>query len=295
MKRLKQLNECERSLFAQQQIDGINDEEFIPPADPMLRTTPATRSTLTITRIETPEITENVQSQLFESTIEQLPEQIIEQIPEQIPEQITEPIVEQPTDHRSEQELPSELIFRADTGAGTSRSFRTRAQTSSNEALRDAQPKRLKKFIKKSIIDVKAGTKYDPNKHLLLIDYTDIKDKYPNIKEDIYLPFNVKQPDPDTLAIENAEYYDKKHQQHPVPPTDSDKERAKRHGYVLSDDWKTQFTIKAFHGTRRVGSVIHQVAVEFSSGLIQWENVSNLKKNAKLSLSKYFKKLNLNK
>ena len=169
MKRLKQLNECERSLFAQLQIDGINDEEFVPPTDPMLRTTPATRSTITITRIETPEITENVQSQLFESTIEQLPEQIIEQIPEQI----TEPIVEQPTDHRSEQELPSELIFRADTGAGTSRSFRTRAQTSSNEALRDGQPKRLKKFIKKSIVDVKAGTKYDPNKHLLLIDYTD--------------------------------------------------------------------------------------------------------------------------
>ena len=116
-----------------------------PPADPMFQTTPttATRSNITITRIETPIITENVQSQLFESTIEQATEQLTEQIPEPLHVQIPE----QPTEQGPEQSIPQPrdaLIFRADTGAGTSRSFRTRAQsTSSNEALRNGQPKRL--------------------------------------------------------------------------------------------------------------------------------------------------------
>ena len=202
-------------------------------------------------------------------------------------EQLTEPQPDEPREH---------LIFRPDTGAGTSRSFRSRASsTSSIEPLRNGRPIRSKKCKKAAIRDVEAGTEYDPKKELLLLDYTNIRDKYSNIKEDLYTPFLVKQPDARTLEKENAEYLEEKHQQHPMPPTKADKERAKRHGYVLGDEWKTQFTIKAFHGIRRVGSVIRQVAVEFSSGPAQWEDVSNLKKNARLSLDKDFKRLNLNK
>ena len=320
MKRLRQLNEWEKKIFTQLQIDGNNDEESFtlpPTADPMFVTTPETnpvaqtvntRSNITITRIQTPSITENVQSQLFESTIEQsidqpnnqLPEQLVERLTQKFDEhRISQPSVQLPENQPNQpnQAAEEDLIFRPDTGAGTSRSFRSRAlSSSSNEALKNGRPIKSKKIKKKSLItDVEAGTKYDPTKQLLLLDYTNIRDKYSNIKEDLFMPFPVKQPDARTLEKETAEYFEEKHQQHPTPPTKADKERAKRHGYVLGDEWKTQFTIKAFHGIRRVGSVIHQVAVEFSSGPVQWENVSNIKKNARLSLDKYFKRLNLNK
>lgn len=246
------------------------------------------RSSIRITRIETPTITENVQSQLFESTLEQSErEQATEQRVEQLGEQLTEQCVDQPSEQTRKQ-----AAFIPDEGAGTSRSFRKRTSSnSSNIALRNGKPKRL---IKSSIIEANSNTKYDPKKQIMLLDYTNFRDKYSNIKEDIYTPFKVKQPDAATLERETTEYFEEKHQQHPTPPTAEDKAKAEKHGYVLGDDWKTQFTIRAFHGTRRVGSVIHQVAVEFSSGPIQWENVTNLKKNAKLSLAKYFKQLNLN-
>ena len=256
------------------------------------------RSGISITRIQTPSITENIQSQLFESTIEQQPivnpEQNVEQLGEQLTELIVSQHANQPVEQPPEQAVEStkQRKKQPDVGAGTSRSFRKRALSNTSiTTLRNGKPKRLSKS---SIKDVDANTKYDPKKHIMLLDYTNIRDRYSNIKEDIYLPFKVKQPDAETLAIENEEYYEQKHLEHPTPPTDEDKERAKRHGYVLGDDWKTQFTIKAFHGTRRIGSVIHQVAVEFSSGPIQWENVTKLKKNARLSLAQYLKKLNLN-
>ena len=276
MKQLKQLNERERSLLALLQLDGKNDESTptTPQAPPLADEMFRTRSSITVTRIETPTITEQVQSQLFESTVEQTIEQPSEQ-PLVIPE-------------------PSEQVrFKPDAGAGTSRSFRTRSlsATSSNVALRNGKPK--KRIKNTSIRDAKAGEKYDPKKYLLLLDYTDIKDKHPNLKEEIYYPFKVKQPDDKTLEIENRAYFEEKHQQHPVPPTPKDKEKAKKHGFVLEDDWKTQFTIKAFHGTRKVGAVVQQVAVEFSSGPVQWENVQNLKNNARSSLIEYFRKLKI--
>ena len=291
------MSEQEKRIFAQLQIDGINDESFsVPPTVnqstpiPVQPTTSNVRSCISITRIQTPTITENVQSQLFESTIEQATEQIVEQTTEQIVEQLRDQLTELTVDKPENQN--KNVPFKPDAGAGTSRSFRKRALSNTSiTTLRNGKPKRLSKS---SIKDVDANTKFDPKKHIMLLDYTNIRDKYPNIKEDIYLPFKVKQPDAETLAIENEKYFEQKHLEHPTPPTDEDKERAKRHGYVLGDDWKTQFTIKAFHGTRRIGSVIHQIAVEFSSGPIQWENVTKLKKNARLSLTQYLKKLNLN-
>lgn len=195
MKQLKQLNERERSLLALLQLDGKNDStpprpttpQAPPLADEMFRT----RSSITVTRIETPTITEQVQSQLFESTVEQT----IEQPPQP---------VEQPREPRP---------FQPDAGAGTSRSFRTRSlsASSSNVALRNGKPK------KRLIRDAKAGEKYDPKKYLLLLDYTDIRDKHPNLKEEIYLPFEVKQPEGKALEIANKKYFDSKHQQHPFP------------------------------------------------------------------------------
>ena len=249
MKQLKQLNERERSLLALLQLDGKNDStpprpttpiyQAPPLADEMFR--PVNRSSITVTRIETPTITEQVQSQLFESTVEQT----IEQPPQPV------------------EQAPEQRLFQPDAGAGTSRSFRTRSlsASSSNVALRNGKPK--KRLKNTSIRDAKAGEKYDPKKYLLLLDYTDIKDKHPNLKEEIYVPFHVKQPEGKELEIANKKYLESKHEQHPVPPTPKDKERAKKHGFVLEDDWKTQFTIKAFHGTRKVGAVVQQVAVEF--------------------------------
>ncbi len=48
-------------------------------------------------------------------------------------------------------------------------------------------------------------------------------------------------------------------------------------GYVLGADWKTQFTIKAFKGLRRVKDTVKQVAVEYSNGDIQWIDKDILK------------------
>jgi len=201
LKQLKQLNERERSLLALLQLDGKNDESTptTPQAPPLADEMFRTRSSITVTRIETPTITEQVQSQLFESTVEQTIEQPSEQ-PLVIPE---------PSEQRR---------FIPDEGAGTSRSFRTRSlsATSSNVALRNGKPK--KRLNNSSIRDAKAGEKYDPKKYLLLLDYTDIKDKHPNLKENIYKPFHVKQPEGKELEIANKKYFDSKHQQHPVPP-----------------------------------------------------------------------------
>ena len=41
---------------------------------------------------------------------------------------------------------------------------------------------------------------------------------------------------------------------------------------------KTQFTIKAFKGCRRLKILVKQVAIEYSNGYVQWINKNILKK-----------------
>ena len=126
MKRLKQLNECERSLFAQLLIDGINDNDdksyFLPPQyDPMIQTTPLANlvihasdpcSSIAITRIQSPTITENVQSQLFESSIIQKVNQMtinqpFDQPHEQLTEQLINQLISLKVDQQTEQQMTS--------------------------------------------------------------------------------------------------------------------------------------------------------------------------------------------
>ena len=64
-------------------------------------------------------------------------------------------------------------------------------------------------------------------------------------------------------------YKNEKLVSHPDGNATQDKiNQAKQNGYVLNDDWKTQFTIKAYHGCRRVKQVVHEVVVELRDGTI---------------------------
>ena len=122
MKRLKQLNEFERSLFAQLQIDGINDEEFVPPFDPMFRTTPLANPVIhasdtclnfAITQIQSPTFTENVQSQLFESSImHKVNKMTINQPSYQPPEQLTDQLIYQLKSLKVDQQAEQRMTVR---------------------------------------------------------------------------------------------------------------------------------------------------------------------------------------
>ena len=123
MKRLKQLNECERSLFAQLQIDGINDEEFVPPFDSMFQTTALANpmihasdscSSIAITKIQSHQLSENVQPQLFESSIMQkVNKMTINQPSYQPPEQLTDQLIYQlkslKVDQQAEQRMTVQI------------------------------------------------------------------------------------------------------------------------------------------------------------------------------------------
>ena len=76
-------------------------------------------------------------------------------------------------------------------------------------------------------------------------------------------------------------------------PTKQEINKAKKDGYVLADDGKTQFTIKAYHGCRRscMGKV-YQVAVEFADKYVCWVDKEKLLPHASESLNDYFNKLN---
>ena len=61
----------------------------------------------------------------------------------------------------------------------------------------------------------------------------------------------------------------------------------------MSDDGKTQFTIKAFHGVKRgYFGRVYQVAVEFTDNVVRWVNPEELI-NARTSLNQYLDKLNI--
>ena len=77
------------------------------------------------------------------------------------------------------------------------------------------------------------------------------------------------------------------------PPTNEDKTRARQNGYVLEDDWKTQFTIQGFGGIRHINNKVKAIATQFRQrdGRIefQWERVENIKKFAESALKDYLK------
>ena len=117
----------------------------------------------------------------------------------------------------------------------------------------------------------------------------------PTIIEELFDEFIVVQPNPEERAAAYEIYRQKKLNEHNnIQPTQQDIEKARAEGYVLGDDWKTQFTIKAFKGCRRVKDDVKQVAVEYSNGDIHRINKDILKKGeAKDSLKAYLFKLNI--
>ena len=63
----------------------------------------------------------------------------------------------------------------------------------------------------------------------------------------------VEQPNPEESAAAYKIFRQKKlNEHHNRQPTQQDIEKARVERYVLGADWKTQFTIKAFKGCRRV-------------------------------------------
>ena len=71
------------------------------------------------------------------------------------------------------------------------------------------------------------------------------------------------------------------------------KAKALKEGYVMGDDGKTQFTIKAYHGVKRgYYGRVYQVAVEFMDNVVRWVNPEELI-NARTSLNQYLDKLNI--
>ena len=71
------------------------------------------------------------------------------------------------------------------------------------------------------------------------------------------------------------------------------KAKALKEGYVMGDDGKTQFTIKAYHGVKRgYFGLVYQVAVEFMDNVERWVNPEELI-NARTSLNQYLDKLNI--
>ena len=71
------------------------------------------------------------------------------------------------------------------------------------------------------------------------------------------------------------------------------KAKALKEGYVMRDNGKTQFTIKAYHGVKRgYYGRVYQVAVEFTDNVVRWVNPEELI-HARTSLNQYLDKLNI--
>ena len=106
--------------------------------------------------------------------------------------------------------------------------------------------------------------------------------------------FNVFQPEGEDYERQTNQYFRVKRLLHQnQPPTNEDKTRARQNGYVLEDDWKTQFTIQGFGGIRHVNNKVKAIATQFRrrDGKIelQWERVENIKKFAESALKDYLK------
>ena len=134
---------------------------------------------------------------------------------------------------------------------------------------------------------------YDRNRYFAIADFSNLTEKNKNVTEEIYDVFNVEQPTGLTMEIEKDRYENEKLASHPDGNATQDEiNQAKQDGYVLNDDWKTQFTIKAYHECRRVKQVVHEVAVEFRDGIISWDPKDRIRVKSNESLSAYFNKLN---
>ena len=107
--------------------------------------------------------------------------------------------------------------------------------------------------------------------------------------EEIYDVFNVEQPTGLTMEIEIDRFENEKLASYTDGNATQDKiNQAKQDEYVLNDDWKTQFTIKAYHGCRRVKQVVQKVVVEFRDGTISLEPKDRIRVKSNESLSAYF-------
>ena len=139
----------------------------------------------------------------------------------------------------------------------------------------------------------------NPETHFIIEDFSDLINKddpvNPTIIEELFEEFTVIQPNPEEQAAAYEIYRQKKLNEHNhIQPTQQDIEKARAEGYVLGADWKTQFTIKAFKGCRRVKDSVKQVAVEYSNGDIQWIDKDILKLGeAQDSLRRYLHQLNI--
>ena len=175
-----------------------------------------------------------------------------------------------------------------------------RTQSKSNQPVRDESPPAKERNKSNGLkILTAADLPINPETHFIIEDFSDLIQKddreNPTIIEELFDEFIVVQPNPEERAAAYEIYRQKKLNEHNnIQPTQQDIEKARAEGYVLGADWKTQFTIKAFKGCRRVKDDVKQVAVEYSNGDIQWINKDILKKGeAKDSLKAYLFKLNI--
>ena len=175
-----------------------------------------------------------------------------------------------------------------------------RTQSKSNQPVRDESPSAKERNKNNGLkILTAADLPINPETHFIIEDFSDLIQKddreNPTIIEELFDEFIVVQPNPEERAAAYEIYRQKKLNEHNnIQPTQQDIEKARAEGYVLGADWKTQFTIKAFKGCRRVKDDVKQVAVEYSNGDIQWINKDILKKGeAKDSLKSYLFKLNI--
>ena len=139
-----------------------------------------------------------------------------------------------------------------------------------------------------------------------ILDFSNVLPPMPkNVYTEFYDIFHVKQPNVKKLNKDEKEVYDaqqkiyrKRKWEHigrNVSQAEKEAKKAKalKEGYVMSDDGKTQFTIKAYHGVKRgYFGRVYQVAVEFTDNVVRWVNPEELI-HARTSLNQYLDKLNI--
>ena len=143
-------------------------------------------------------------------------------------------------------------------------------------------------------------------KAIEILDFSNILPTMPkNVYTEFYDIFPVKQPNVKKLNKDDKKVYDaqqkiyrKRRWEHigrniSLAEKEAKKAKALKEGYVMSDDGKTQFTIKAYHGVKRgYFGRVYQVAVEFTDNVVRWVNPEELI-NARTSLNQYLDKLNI--
>ena len=143
------------------------------------------------------------------------------------------------------------------------------------------------------------------------IEILDFSNVLPEMPKNIYIEFfdifHVEQPDIKKLKEKEKKKYDEQmkiyrkrkweHIGRNISQAEKEAKKAKakalKEGYVMSDDGKTQFTIKAYHGVKRgYYGRVYQVAVEFMDNVVRWVNPEELI-NARTSLNQYLDKVNI--